>query len=279
MRARYAYGATAWAACLLALLAVHCEVDHGIGPLEGGISGTITFVGSWPESVEEVVIVASQVYPPASLADLIVSEPLPLGVAAHPFHLPLPPGTYRLIGVAWRAAGEPWDLNSLVATYSPDGLGLPGQVVLESEASRVSGIDITVDFRTGAITGTVTLAGAWPESTQEVRVAVYATYPPTNFFAIKGYSEPFPLGASTYEYSVSLAPGTYQWVIVVWRAQGKFWGPEGYLGMYTATPDSTRPGEVAVVQGRALGGIDMAVDFARMGELPPEVEEMLGQAH
>ena len=88
-------------------------------------------------------------------------------------------------------------------------------------------------------------------------------------------SSPFPLGISEHTYSVSLLPGAYEWVIVVWRKEETFWGPEGFLGMYYTPSDSTRPGAVLVEQGKEVSGIDITVDFAQMGVLPPELEDII----
>lgn len=261
-----------WTAAACLLLAAGCDGDHGIAPLRSTISGTVTFLGDWPEATAQVVIVASTRFPPTAFTDLILSEPLPIGVSQYDYDLYVPPGTYQLVGVAWRGEDEAWDVNSLVGQYTQ-------QVVVATESSQATGIDITVNFTRGTISGSVTFQGDWPENAEEVRVVVYQTYPPASFFLMSGYSDPIPLGVSAHGYTVSLAPGTYEWVIVVWRPAGKFWGPdvfpEGYLGMYTSPSDTTRPGQVVVQQAKVSAGINIAVDFAHMGEVPPEIEEIL----
>ena len=129
----------------------------------------------------------------------------------------------------------------------------------------------------GTIRGKVTFLGTWPDSTAEVRVAVYGEYPPSNFFAdLRAFSDPLPLETPACEYTVSLPPGTYEWVIVVWRKEGTFWGPESLIGTYCAGSDTTRPGAVTVVAGEELGGINITADFDRRGVLPPELEDIFG---
>jgi len=106
-------------------------------------------------------------------------------------------------------------------------------------------------------------------------VAVYAEYPPSNFYLIRGFSDPIPIGVSEYEYTVSLEPGMYEWIIVVWRKEGGFWGPESLLGMYYAASDTTHPGAVQIEPGGQVIGIDIVADFEKLGVLPPEVEEAI----
>jgi hypothetical protein len=145
----------------------------------------------------------------------------------------------------------------------------------------MAGVDVVADFEklqedTGSIRGRVTFRGAWSDSVEEVRVVVYADYPPTNFFLIHGWSDAIPLGVSEYAYRISLMPGTYELVFVICRKEGQFWGPEtvrGFLGMYVDPSDSMRPGVVQVRRRWDTTGIDIEADFDNMGVLPPELEE------
>lgn len=127
----------------------------------------------------------------------------------------------------------------------------------------------------GSISGTITYVGSWPDSVEDVRVAVYAQYPPPNFFAISGFSDSLPIGVPVADYSVKVKPGVYEWVIVVLLKKGSWWGPESLLGAYYAPSDTTRPGVVTVDPGAAVTGIDIIADFSRLGVLPPEVEGIL----
>lgn len=127
----------------------------------------------------------------------------------------------------------------------------------------------------GVIRGTVKFSGAWPDSTAEVRVAVYEEYPPKNFYDIKAFSDPLPVGVDSTTYRVLVPPGTYGWIVVAWRGEGRFWGPESFLGMYLDPEDPSHPGKVTVGPGEEVGGIDMLADFSKRGELPPEVIEAL----
>ena len=127
----------------------------------------------------------------------------------------------------------------------------------------------------GVICGTVKFLGAWPDSTAEVRVAVYEEYPPKNFYDVKAFSDPLPVGVDSTAYKVMVSPGTYGWIMVAWRGEGRFWGPESFLGMYLDPDDPSHPGEVTVGPGEEVGGIDILADFSKRGQLPPEVIEVL----
>ena len=129
----------------------------------------------------------------------------------------------------------------------------------------------------GVIRGTVRFLGAWPDSTAEVRVAVYEEYPPSNFYQIRAFSGPLPVGKDSVGYEIQLPPGVYRWIIVAWRGEGRFWGPDSFLGMYRDPEDPSRPGTVTLGPGEEVSGIDILADFSRRGELPPEVAEALGQ--
>ena len=129
----------------------------------------------------------------------------------------------------------------------------------------------------GVIRGTVRFLGVWPDSTAEVRVAVYEEYPPSDFYEIRAFSDPLPIGADSARYEIRISPGIYMWIMVAWRAEGRFWGPESFLGMYHDPEDPSRPGTVTVDPGEEVRGIDILADFSRRGELPSEVAEALGQ--
>lgn len=126
----------------------------------------------------------------------------------------------------------------------------------------------------GSITGSVSFHGAWPDSTEEVRVAVYADFPSQaiDFYKIRAYSDYLPIESSECDYTVALDPGIYELVMVVLRKQGVGWGPNCFAGMYYSPVDTTRHGVITVESGQDIFGIDILVDLSRVGVLPPELE-------
>lgn len=131
-------------------------------------------------------------------------------------------------------------------------------------------IDHGLEPKQESISGEITFLGTWPDSVEEVRAAAYAKIPVTeaDFYLIAGFSEPLPLGVSSCGYTVLIGPGTYEWIIAVWRAKDSFWNLESLIGTYYAPGDTTQPGTVTVGCGQEVEGIDIVADFSSPGELP-----------
>jgi hypothetical protein len=123
------------------------------------------------------------------------------------------------------------------------------------------------------IEGVVNFQGEWPEDIEEVRVAVYRTYPPTDssdFFRIAGFSESLPLDSARAAYRVALVEGVYQWVVAAGRRENLDW-VEGYvfLAQRVGSPDDPDPLPVTVYRNRSTTAVDLLVDFSDLPDLPP----------
>ena len=75
------------------------------------------------------------------------------------------------------------------------------------------------------ICGVVHFRGAVPDSTDYVRVVVYDSIPRTltQVSSFAGLSDPLPLGPDSTRYTcciTPLPPGSYAWVLVVWKKVG-----------------------------------------------------------
>ncbi len=124
------------------------------------------------------------------------------------------------------------------------------------------------------ICGTVHFRGAVPDSTEWVRVVVYAAIPESasQLTSFAGFSDVLPLGVDSAHYScclLPLKPGTYGWVIVVWKKLGALdvtTAPDllREIGAYQDPADTTQFGIVAVPSGGGTGGIDMVADYGKM---------------
>ena len=121
------------------------------------------------------------------------------------------------------------------------------------------------------VCGTVRFRGTIPDSTDNVFIAAYATFP-QNCNDLINNRRPFipssvPYTDSTAAYSVELSPGTYQWVLAVWKKVGTLTlSPADtallrVAGYYRNPADSTRPGVVTVPSGASAGDIDFVVNF------------------
>lgn len=121
------------------------------------------------------------------------------------------------------------------------------------------------------VCGTLRFRGPVPDSTDNVFIAAYATFPQTCNDLINN-RQPFIPGSVPYtdsvaDYSVELSPGAYEWVLAVWKKIGTLTlSPADttllrVAGYFRDPADTTQPGAVTVPGGGAAGGIDFLVDF------------------
>ena len=119
--------------------------------------------------------------------------------------------------------------------------------------------------------GRLHFRGPIPDSTDNVFMAAYATFPQTCTHLINN-RRPFIPGSVPYTdsvaaYSVELPPDTYHWVVAVWKKVGALTLTPAdtallrVAGYYRSPADATQPGVVTVPKGAALGDIDVVVDF------------------
>lgn len=122
------------------------------------------------------------------------------------------------------------------------------------------------------ICGSLTFRGTVPDSTEWVRVVAYRIMPTTRteLFTFSGPSDPLPYRNPSAEYRLPLSPGTYAWVLAVWKKLGTL-APDGSnaedllreAGSYLDPADPTRFGPVTVpASGKT--GINIVVDFDNM---------------
>lgn len=119
--------------------------------------------------------------------------------------------------------------------------------------------------------GTVRFRGTIPDSTDNVFIAAYMTFPQTCNDLINNRKPPIPGSVpytdSTAAYSVALDPATYHWVLAVWKKVGALTLTPAdtallrVAGYYRDPADSTQPGAVIVPTGGAAGAIDFVADF------------------
>lgn len=122
------------------------------------------------------------------------------------------------------------------------------------------------------VCGTIRFSGAIPDSTDNVFVAAYATFPQTCNELIAN-RQPFlpssvPYTDSVAPYSAALQPpGRYEWVLAVWKKVGPLTLTPAdtavlrVAGYYRDPVDSTQPGVVIVPNGGAAGDVDFRVAF------------------
>jgi len=125
------------------------------------------------------------------------------------------------------------------------------------------------------ICGVVHFLGAVPDSTDYVRVAVYRTIPDSldDLLSFAGFSDPLPLGpdSAIYQCCVTpLAPGTYAWVLVVWKDVGALdaaTAPALLRAIGSYGTGGAAMSAVTVPAGGGAGGVDIVADFGKMRSL------------
>ncbi len=97
-----------------------CKGNSGVEPqhttISSGITGAITFTGEWPAKAAEVRMVTSKKFPP-EMDDIIFGPSIPVDIAKYDYEFELEPGTYKLVGVAWRNEGAQWNFPSLCSFF------------------------------------------------------------------------------------------------------------------------------------------------------------------
>jgi len=126
------------------------------------------------------------------------------------------------------------------------------------------------------ICGTIHFRGAVPDSTDWVRVVVYAAIPESasQLTSFAGFSDVLPLGVDSARYSCCLLPlaaGSYAWVITVWKKKSDSAltvttaaDQLREMGAFPNPADTTEFGTVVVPGGGGTGGVDMVADYGKM---------------
>ncbi|RPI04057.1 MAG: hypothetical protein EHM64_11215 [Ignavibacteriae bacterium] len=156
---------------LIMVCVVLLSCDGGLAPLppaEPGFSGTITFApGSWPsaDSLVNLYLVASKIYPldSAKVLNGLFSVPpeiflypdltksLPFFVDSISYSFPLPPGTYKYVGVIQQVSSDLLNLGvrvfRVVGYYDDASNRISPSNIIINDNNHVNNINIRVDFR------------------------------------------------------------------------------------------------------------------------------------
>lgn len=126
------------------------------------------------------------------------------------------------------------------------------------------------------ITGRITYQGAWPDTTEWVRIAVFKELPATVLDIPLNpplFSDTLPRFVSSYEYQLDVPPGTYEWVVLAWKPVKRFSANQfsglDTLGMYAVPGSLDQPRSITVPDEGQLPGIDIEADFTRLIPVSP----------
>lgn len=128
---------------------------------------------------------------------------------------------------------------------------------------------------TEGISGRITYVGAWPDSTEWVRLAVFKKLPASALDILRNppvFSDTLPRFVGTYDYTlIPLDPGRYEWVVLAWKPKKRFATSDfsglDTLGMYTDPNNPRIPRAIEVPRQQLLSGINIVADFSVL--LPP----------
>ncbi|HPI74223.1 MAG TPA: hypothetical protein PLZ01_12490, partial [bacterium] len=115
-----------------------CSLDDGLQPTRSGFSGTIRFKNAWPAQTDQVLVVAATRFPPSAIADIVMSDPLPLHQDSVDYTLFTTPQLFAAVGVVWKEKNQPWDVTNLIGLYfDSDNLFNPGKVHVRNRDEMV----------------------------------------------------------------------------------------------------------------------------------------------
>jgi len=251
-----------------------CQIDTGLAPTQSGIAGVVHFQNEWPETTDEVMVVASTKFPPTSLEEIIMSEPLPTFVDSASFVIWTNPQTFQAVGVVWKEKGQPWDVTNIIGIYFPTSDHFsPGMVTIPDRNTLVDSISIDANLANArlrvdsAIKGMLRVKGDWPDGAESVLVIASKTVLPTSLLDIV-FGAPIVAGFDSTAYSLSLQPGTYRLIGSLVTETGKSIGVESIKGIYRKNPGDFLPGSVVVPTDTTVAeNIDITLNF-ESGLLP-----------
>lgn len=121
------------------------------------------------------------------------------------------------------------------------------------------------------ICGSLRFRGTIPDSTDNVFVAAYATFPQNCNDLIFG-RQPLIPGSVPYTdsiaaYSMAVPAGGYAWVLAIWKKVGTLTLTPAdtailrVAGYYREAADSSQPGSIVVPAGGSAGDVNFRVEF------------------
>jgi hypothetical protein len=249
-----------------------CDFDPGLEPMRSGFQGTVTFKNQWPAGESEVYVAAATKWPPAEIADIALSEPLPTQVTTAHYELYTTPMSFTRIGVIWKKKGQPWNLSDLKilgyyyihsnADSSYGNLTIKDNKTMLKNINIKANLAITLPTASG-FSGTITFINAWPANTDQVILAASTKFPPQDISEII-LSDPLPTFVDKADYSLNVPPGTYKAVGIIWKEKDQDWNVTNIVGIYFPTSDQFSPGVVEIKDRTTwLENIDITADLSK----------------
>lgn len=254
---------------LTVLIFFSCKIDTGIEPTQSGFRGTVHFINDWPEQTDQVIVVAATKFPPATITDIILGDPLPLGVDSASYQIFNPPAEFAAVGVVWKEKDQPWDVTNIIGIYFPtDNKFSPGVVKIKNRKTVVDSIDIVADLSKAklkvesTIAGKLHVNGPWPDDATSVLVIASQSFPPAGLLDV-AFGQPIPAKFdSTQSYNLSVQPGKYKLIGCLILQSNSPLGLESLKGIYFKRPTDFFPGVVTVPTDTSkITNIDITINF------------------
>lgn len=260
---------------VLCFLGTLCSIDQGIDPqlVVPTIKGKVFFEGEKPENTDWVVVVASRDFPPADVVELAQTQSsyLNLSSDSSEYEIQLPGfGNYAAVGAVWKGKGDQFTLSDVLGIYgttSIAGIPFPDAVAVTPESPVVEDINFIADFsrvnRGAAIRGRIHYSGSWPDNTEFMAVAAFKTRPQSllDFFNVSAINISLPFHVDFYDYKLAAPPGTYRYIVVLWKGKGTSLFEFKELNFFETEPGSGVPEPLTIAKGDTARGIDIFVDF------------------
>ncbi len=252
---------------LTAFFFFSCKIDTGLEPTHSGFRGTVHFINEWPQQTDQVIVVAATKFPPSTITDIILGDPLPLGVDSASYEIFNPPAEFAAVGVVWKEKDQPWDVTNIIGIYFPTANKFsPGAVKIRDRNTVADSIDIVADLSKAKlkvesrITGKLRVNGSWPDDATSVLVIASNSFPPSGILDVT-FGQPIPAKFdSTQDYSLSVQPGTYKLIGCLVLQSNVPLGLESLKGIYTKRPPL--PSAVTVPTDTSkITNIDFTINF------------------
>ncbi len=258
-----------WTLLVLFIPFFACEVDTGLTPLHSGFKGTVHFTEPWPEDTDQVLVAAAKRFPPTTMEDIVLSEPLPLFQDSASYQVFTPPQLFEAVGVVWKQKNEPWDVTNIIGLYfTGSNRFQPGSVTIATRKDMIPDIDITADLSkarrnvNSGITGRIFIQGEWPETVTSVLVVASSKLIPQSLLDIQ-FGFPMTTPFDTTMYRLSLQPRTYPLIGVLALETDQPISLSSLRGIYYESPGDLFPGTITLPDdSTVVGGVDITANLA-----------------
>ncbi|MFQ5709472.1 MAG: hypothetical protein ACE5HO_18600 [bacterium] len=128
---------------------------------------------------------------------------------------------------------------------------------------------VEADFFKGSIKGEVVLNSLVPENTDEIRIAVTKSFPPSDILGLI-FSGPLPvkkdstLTAQTVAFDLQVPLGEYEAAFAIWKELDESFNPADIIGLY-GNLQLSQPIPISVTQDTpTVENVDIDIDFGKV---------------